>query len=74
MHSDVAGSFHVGSLRGARYFLTFIDDYSKKTWVYFLSTKAQVLEKFKAFHQEVERMSSHKIGTLRTNNGGEYTS
>ena len=47
------------------FFFTFIDEYSKKTLIYFLSTKARVLEKFKIFHQEVEHLSSHKIGTLR---------
>ena len=46
----------------------------KKTWVYFLSSKDQVLEKNLIFHQEVERISGHKIGILRSDNGGEYTS
>ena len=64
IHLDVVGPFRVRSLGGACYFLTFIDDYSKKTWVYFLSSKDQVLEKFKNSHQEVERMTRHKIGTL----------
>ena len=74
VHLDVVGPFRVRSLGGAHYFLTFIDDYSKKTWIFFLSSKDQVLEKFKLFHQEVEHLSSFKIGTLRIDNGGEYTS
>ena len=74
IHSNVARPFCVRSLGGARYFLTFIDDYCKKTWVYFLSTKDQVLEKFKFFHKEVERITRNKIGTLKIDNGGEYTS
>ena len=72
--SNVTGPFCVRSMGGASYFLTFIDDYSKKTWVYFLSSKDQVLEKFKIFHQEVEHISRHKIGIHRSNNGKEYTS
>ena len=74
IHSNVAGPFRVRFLRGASYFLTFIDDYSKKTWIYFLSSKDQVLENFKIFHQEMERIFGHKIGILRTNDSQEYTS
>ena len=74
IHYDVVGPFRVRSLGGAHFFLTFTDDFSKKTYVYFLSSKAQVLEKFKLFHQEVERLSKNKIGILRTDNGSEYTS
>ena len=74
VYSDVAGLFRVRSLGGVRYFLIFIDDYSKRTWVYLLSSKDQVLEKFKIFHQEVEHISGKKIDTLRSDNAGEYTS
>ena len=74
VHSNVASPFRIRSLRGGRYFLTFIDDYSKKTWVYFLSSKAHVLEKLKIYHQEAERISGKKIDILRSDNGGEYTS
>ena len=74
VHLDVAGPFRVKSLGGAKYFVTFIDDFSKKTWVYFLFSKDQVLDKFKLFHLESKRLSGHKLKTLRLDNGGEYTS
>ena len=54
--------------------MTFIDNFSKKTWVYFLSSKDQVFKKFQIFLHEVERLSGKKLGTLRMDNGGEYTS
>ena len=57
---------------GALYFVTFIDDYSSKLWVYALKTKDQVLEKFKEFHVLVERQLSKKLKGIHTNNGGEY--
>jgi transposase InsO family protein len=39
-----------------------------------LKKKSKVFEKFKIFHQLVENEVKEKIGTLRTNNGGEFTS
>ena len=35
------------SLGGSRYFVTFIDDFSRKVWVYFIKQKSEVFEKFK---------------------------
>ena len=54
--------------------MTFIDDYSQKTWIYFLKTKEseEVLGKFKEFKAQVENLSRIKI--LRSDNGGGYTS
>lgn len=74
VHSDLCGPFRVKSLTGARYFLTFIDDYSRRTWVYFLAQKSETLEKFQEFRKLVEAESSHKILCLRTDRGGEYLS
>ncbi|CAH9079859.1 unnamed protein product [Cuscuta europaea] len=62
------------SIGGSRYFLTFIDDASRKVWVYFLTTKDRVFESFKTFHVLVERETGKKLKCLRSDNGGEYTS
>ena len=62
------------SLGGHLYYVTFIDDHSRKTWLYLLKTKDEVFEKFKEFRSEVETLTERKIKTLRSNNGGEYTS
>ena len=54
---------------------TFIDDYSRKTWIYFLKTKEfdEVLDRFKEFKALVENQTGKRIRVLRSNNGGEYT-
>ena len=52
--------------------MTFIDDHSRKIWVYILKTKDQVLEVFKQFHALVERQSGEKLKCIQTDNGGEY--
>ena len=64
VHSDVYGPLKVKSFSGALYFVTFIDDCSKKIWVYALKTKNQVLEKFKVFHVLVERQSEKKLNAF----------
>ena len=74
VHSDVCGPFKIRSIGGARYFTTFIDDFSRKTWVYFIAQKSQVLEKFQHFVRLVENQTGQPVRALRTDNGGEYTS
>ena len=49
------------TLGGALYFVTFIDDFSRKLWVYFLKTKDQVLGVFKQFQASVERETRKKV-------------
>ncbi|KAK3004468.1 hypothetical protein RJ639_018181 [Escallonia herrerae] len=44
IHTDVCGPIDLVSLGKNRYFLMFIDDYSRKTWVYFLKQKSEVEE------------------------------
>ena len=74
VHSDVCGPFKICSIGGARYFLTFVDDFSRKTWIYFLSHKSQVLEKFKHLVRMLKTSTGRNISALRTDNGGEYIS
>ena len=50
------------------------DDYSRKTWIYFLNTKSEVFKKFKEFKALIENHSYRRIKTLRSDSGGEYTS
>lgn len=74
VHSDVCGPMKTLSLGGTRYFLTFIDDFSRKIWVLPLKAKNEVLEKFKAWKTLVERQSELKLKVFRSDNGGEFTS
>ena len=54
--------------------MTFIDDYSRFTWVYFLHSKADVFHVFKMFLAYVENQFSTCIKILRSDSGGEYVS
>ena len=73
IHSDVCGPMHIKSLGSSRYFVTFIDDYSRYTQTYFLKNKDEVLEKFKEFVNYVNTLGK-KVKILRSDNGGEYCS
>ena len=64
----------VDSLGGNKYFVTFVDDASRKTWVYLLNTKIKVFQYFHKFHAMVEREMGNPLKQLRTDNGGEYIS
>ena len=72
VYFDVCGPLKVRSNGGALYFVTFIDDHSRKLWVYALKTKDQVLEVFKQFQALVERQTGKKLKCIRTDNSGEY--
>ena len=74
IHTDVCGPMQTRSLGGASYFLTFIDDRSRYTWVYFIRRKGDVFEYFKEFRMMVEKQTGKCIKFLRSDNGGEYVS
>ena len=74
IHSNVCGPRSVSSLGGSRYYVTFIDDYTRYTCVYFMKNKSEVLEKFKEFHNFATNLSGNRIKVLCSNNGGKYCS
>ena len=74
VHSDVYGPTSVSSLGGSRYYVTFIDDATRKVWVYFLKHKSEVFSTFKKWKVAVELETNRKVKCLRSDNGGEYSS
>ena len=72
--SDVCGPWPVQSISGARYFVTFIDEFSSFTVVYAIARKDQVFKCFKDYHAYVERETGCQLKCLRTDGGGEYMS
>lgn len=62
VHSDLWGSPTTPeSLGGCKYFISFIDDFSKKVWVYFLKTKDGAFERFKEWKEAVENQTGKEI-------------
>ena len=60
------------SLSGYVYYASFINDYSCKTWIYFLKKKDEVFERITEFKALVENVTERKINILRSDNGGEF--
>jgi transposase InsO family protein len=71
IHLDGCGPMPSSSISG---YVSFIDDYSRKTWLYLLKSKDEVFNKFKEFKALIEKLFERKIKILRSDNGGEYTS
>lgn len=74
VHSDICGPMSTESLSGIKFFITFIDDYSHKNFIYFLKHKGETIKAFKNFRAHAENKLNAKIKSIRTNNGREYLS
>jgi hypothetical protein len=72
VHSDVFGPVSVPSLGKSVYYVSFIDDFSRNTWIYFLRKKSEVFDRFKEFKALVENQTEKRIKVLRTDNGGDF--
>jgi len=74
IHTDVAGPMKTISLNGSRYYIAFIDDYTRMCWVYFLKFKTEVASVFMKFKNWIENQSGHRIQVVRSDYDTEYTS
>ncbi|CAH9105932.1 unnamed protein product, partial [Cuscuta epithymum] len=72
IHSDIWGPSRAKSYSGARWFITFIDDHTRKTWIYLLKEKSEAAETFKRFYSMIQTQFQSQIQVLRTDNGKEY--
>lgn len=72
IHTDVCGPFSIPYFTGQRYFVTFIDDYSRFMYLYLIHEKSEVPQAFKDFKTEVEKQLGKPIKSVRSDRGGEY--
>jgi len=71
VHNDVFGPVLIPSLGKFVYYVSFIDDFSRNTWIYFLRKKSEAFDRFKEFKALVENQKEKKIKVLGIDNGGE---
>ena len=71
---DLSGPARTRGYYGERYFIIFVDDFTRMMWVAFLTEKSEAYEKFKIFKNRVENESRIKIKSLRSGRGGDFTS
>jgi hypothetical protein len=74
VNTYVWGPTHVSYLGVSRYYVTFIDDATRKTWVYCIKKKYDVFDTFKKWKYLVENETGNFFKCLRSDNGGEYCS
>jgi transposase InsO family protein len=74
VHSDLWGPSPVVSTNAFRYYLVFVDEFTKFTWVYLLKHKSDTFHTFTQFQAMVHTQFSLPIKTIRTDCGGEFTS
>lgn len=73
IHTDLSGAIRTHSAGGYKYFLTFIDDYSRYLTVYMIKSKEEVYQKYCDFKAMVKNQFGKKIKKVRSDNGTEYT-
>ena len=72
IHTDICGPITPTAMGGFRYFITFIDDFSRHGWIDLLREKSESLDAFKAFKAVVELKLGKMIKCVRSDRGGEY--
>ena len=74
IHTYVCGPFSVASTEKHRYYVIFVDDFSRKCWIFLMQKKSETYSKFCEFKALVEKKSGKQVKALRSDNGGEYIS
>ena len=72
VHSDVWGPAPFTTEGGSRYFVIFVDDYSRFTWIYLLKHRSDLVSIFQTFHKMIQTQFSRTIKVFRSNNAQEY--
>jgi len=72
IHTDVCGPFQTTGFKGEKYFVSFIDDYSKIARIYNIKSKDEVFEKLVEYVNESENITGKRIKVIRCDNGKEY--
>lgn len=73
-HADLWGPARTESLGGGKYFLSIMDDFSRKIWIYILKNKSEAFTRFKDWCREVELEKHTSLRCLMTDNGLEFVS
>ncbi|WVZ02051.1 hypothetical protein V8G54_022857 [Vigna mungo] len=74
VHADLWGPARTLTHGGGAYFLSIIDDFSRRVWIYVLKNKSETFQKFKEWHTQIENQLGCRLKCLRTDNGLEFIS
>ena len=73
IHSDVWGPSSVSNIGGSRYFVVFVDDYSRYSWIFNMKHRFELLKVYSNFAKMVETQFSKRIKIFGSDNAFEYT-
>ena len=73
VHTDLCEPMRTKRLNGERYFILFVDDYSRRTCIMHLKHKLEVLKCFKRYRRLAKNESGKNIKVLRSDQGTEFT-
>ena len=74
IHSNVWGPCPIMSPTGFKYFVTFVDDISRVTWLYLMESRSEVFYHFSAFYAKIQTQFHVSVQILRSDNAKEYLS
>ncbi|KAI0992030.1 hypothetical protein K3495_g16156, partial [Podosphaera aphanis] len=72
VHSDLSGKFSVESLGRKRYYISFIDDFTRYAWIYFIRSKDDTYDAIRQFVKRIQNQHGITIKKVFSDNGGEY--
>ena len=72
IHSDVWGPSPIPNISGAKWFVSFIDDCTRVTWIFLMKDKSEVFHLFVKFYRMIQTQFESPIKRLRSDNGREY--
>ena len=72
IHSDVWGPSSISSIGGSRYFVIFVDDYSRYSWIFNMKHRSELLQVYSNFAKMVETQFSKRIKMFRSDNTLKY--
>jgi len=74
VHFDICGSSPIKYNLGFKYFVTFIDNYSRCIWLFLMKTRYELSYIFQSFYNEIKNQFGVSIRTLCSDNAYEYLS
>ena len=69
---DLFGPTRSMSLSGKRYSYVLVDDFSRFTWVFFLTNKYETFSEFQVFYKKIKQNGKYKIFNIQSDHGGEF--
>ena len=72
IHINIWGLYPTPTINGHKYFITFINEFSRYFYVYLIHEKYEAQNVFKIYKAEVENQLNKRIKSVRSDQGGEY--